>query len=201
MRQNFLTWLIGHEVGHSIRHRGWALSSGKPLHFDLTYDTREQEADLFVTGRLDHNPALNASFAPLLLEFVDQERARILKEKSLYQLTPEERGKRSDAAKSEITLQFNQDTGLFLRALNMLVTLARSDPGALERAELRPVGGHFGFVHSVKSADYVAQLRRTISTLLPSFNRDRVTWIGLATILPMIIFLLWFVSLRADWRH
>jgi hypothetical protein len=81
MRQNFMVWLIGHEIGHAIRHRDWAVSNATPLHFDLSYDWREAEADNFVGEAISKLPPPEAAFAPLLLEYADQEFVRLYNER------------------------------------------------------------------------------------------------------------------------
>jgi hypothetical protein len=152
LRQNFLIWLVGHEVGHAVMHRDWALRHAQSLHFDLAYDRREQEADLFVADRIGAEPALSVNFAPVLLEFVEHEFRRLYEARTglKVDLVP-----RSGQPEVPLELPFDPDAALLLRAFRILSTFVERDPTAMSRAQIRPIGGRFGFAHSLKDQEYV----------------------------------------------
>ncbi|MBY3081847.1 MULTISPECIES: ImmA/IrrE family metallo-endopeptidase [Rhizobium] len=178
MRQNFLIWLIGHEIGHALKHRDWAINSQQPLHFLGRYDPREAEADQFVGETVDRVPALKASFAPLLLEYVDQRFLALYRERegSLDMVVPAQN-------QPERPLQLDRDPQamLLMRALGMITTIVESDPEALGQIYLRPIGSDLGFVNSFKSPDYV------------TFLNSKVLWRGVIS--SSIFMIEWYVVL------
>lgn len=159
LQQNFIFWLIGHEIGHAVRHRDWALISSQPLHFLGRYDPREVEADHFVGEAVDRLPALKASFAPLLLEYADQRFLALYRQRSgpLDMVIPAE-----NQPKTVLKLDADPEAGLLFRALGMITTILARDPQALGQIYLRPIGTSLGFVNSVKSPAYVTFLNSKV---------------------------------------
>lgn len=73
LRSSFLTWFLGHEIGHAVDH-SYQSAIRKSAHFDeIQFDKSELEADLFVAKILSVNPSLAAGFWTGIGEFIEQE--------------------------------------------------------------------------------------------------------------------------------
>ena len=78
MQGCFITWFLGHEIGHAVLHANYVRGSGRNVHFnDPEYDGREREADDFVADRLIDPSRLSSTFLVMLGEFIEQEYRRM----------------------------------------------------------------------------------------------------------------------------
>ena len=73
MKANILTWVLGHEIGHAILHYELVTGGEKSFHFDLGYDTEEEEADTFVAEQSAVTDERAAELLTFLAEFIHQE--------------------------------------------------------------------------------------------------------------------------------
>lgn len=78
---NFVTWILGHEIGHAVNHYDYLMNKvgAEALHFDLTYDEKEEEADYFVAKTILKSEGDASTFKTVLGEFIQQEYRRHFK--------------------------------------------------------------------------------------------------------------------------
>jgi hypothetical protein len=82
LKQSMITWMIGHEIGHAVKHKEVVAGSQQPLHFNLFYNEIEREADDFVADRLARSETLLASSqsGTGISEFIHQQYRILLKQ-------------------------------------------------------------------------------------------------------------------------
>ena len=80
MKGNFLTWLLGHEIGHAVLHYELVIRAGEPFHLDLIYSEEEKAADRFVAEKIVLTKARAAEFHIMIAEFIEQEFRKVYRE-------------------------------------------------------------------------------------------------------------------------
>ena len=158
LKQNFLIWLLGHEIGHAEIHR--ASTDGEALHFDLVYDQREREADDFVVSATHGDNAARAAFPGMLLEFIEQDfQARFTAEHgSPTHLVPA----MNSPPESVVVAAPAHGVPLILRAMRIMDRTLADNADALEQAAYVVVDGRIAYVGSIKSADYYHFLKQKV---------------------------------------
>ncbi|MDS4025788.1 MAG: hypothetical protein RKO25_02165 [Candidatus Contendobacter sp.] len=73
LMSNFMTWVLGHEIGHAINDYEFVTKLNKSLHFDLEYNEKEKAADAFVARAILHSEGDASTFKTMLGEFIQQE--------------------------------------------------------------------------------------------------------------------------------
>lgn len=72
LKGNVITWILGHEIGHAVLHYNLVVEDKEQLHFDLTYDKKE-EADIYVAKKIVLSEGRASEFKTILGEFIHQE--------------------------------------------------------------------------------------------------------------------------------
>lgn len=167
LKQNYLVWLLGHELGHAELHSQAAVPQA--LHFDLRYDDYEREADEFVVRAATGDVAVRAAFPVLLLEFIEQQFQLYFAEQhgSQTKLIPA-----LDLPKAPIVLVAPlQGVPLILRAMRILERTLDADEHALERATYVVLDDKIAYVSSLKSAANYHFLKKKV-VLTPSLTQQ-----------------------------
>lgn len=152
LKQNFLNWLLGHEIGHAVLHSKEINADLNALHFDLVYDGREKEADLFVIRAVGMDSAMEAAFAVILLEYIAQKfhDVYIRQYGTAPLIFPAMK-----TPKESIVLDSSQlDMRLLVRALRVMDEALMQNPKALEQATYSVIDGQLAYVGSYKAVDY-----------------------------------------------
>lgn len=173
LKQNFLTWLLGHEIGHVILHGNKVNSDSRPLHFDFVYDDKEREADAFVVHAVRADNTLQAAFPVILLEFIEQRYHKIYQEQygSSAMVFP---ARNSPAEQISITAT-SYSMPLLVRAMRLMDQSIHDNPKALNQATYSVIDGKLAYVGSYKFTDYYEFLKTRVHILeKPSIQSSRV---------------------------
>ncbi|MFJ4193484.1 ImmA/IrrE family metallo-endopeptidase [Pseudomonas sp. NPDC089534] len=190
LKQNFLTWLLGHEIGHVILHGNKVSSGSRPLHFDFVYDAKEREADAFVVHAVRADNTLQAAFPVILLEFIEQRYHKIYQEQygSSAMVFP---ARNLPAEIISITAT-SYSMPLLVRAMRLMDQSIHDNPKALNQATYSVIDGRLAYVGSYKFTDYYEFLKTRVTILeKPSIQSSKIAiyllTFGVAIALALLI--------------
>lgn len=195
LKQNFLTWVLGHEIGHLILHGNKVNSGSKPLHFDFVYDDKEREADAFVVYAVRADNSLQAAFPVILLEFIEQHYHKIYQEQygSSAMVFP---AKNIPTEQISITAT-SYNMPLLVRAMRLMDQSIHDNPKALNQATYSVVDGKLAYVGSYKFTDYYEFLKTRVHILeKPSIQSSSVALYFLIFGVVIALALLTYSQLR-----
>lgn len=138
MKGSVLAWILGHEIGHAMLHHELVMNECRELHFDLTYNKVEEEADSFVAEQAAKVDGRGAEMATLLGEFIEQEfRRHYLEDANTVSGAEREELRENDfVLKNKIRIEHGKYTvPLLIRALHVKRALLLKAPetGIIER--------------------------------------------------------------------
>jgi len=189
LKQNFLIWLIGHEIGHAILHKTVITRQSEQLHFDLNYDDHEKEADMFVARNVVTSPALGVHFRVLLGEFIQQEF------RSLYRIQhPEESKQLTESEDRRLVLErkiivdySRYSLPVILRAMRLMEVISL-DSATNERAQYGIIEGKVILMDSLGYSYH--QIEGNIDIPAKPFSRNYIKYLILLVVCFTSIFIL-----------
>jgi hypothetical protein len=160
LKQNFLIWLLGHEIGHAVLHSKLVAARSQSFHVDVAYDKREQEADQFVVRAIRSDPVLQATFPIILLEFIEQEFHRLYRDQFGIdqRIIPAKR-----LPGNVIIVQTKTfSVPLLIRAIRIMDATLIDNPKALYQASYGILDDHLSYIGSIKFPEYYFFLRSRV---------------------------------------
>lgn len=174
LKQNFLIWLIGHEIGHAILHKHHVMLEPKDLHFDLNYDDNEKQADSFVANNIVTSPTLGVHFRVLLGEFIQQEFRNLYKAQHPQESTNlSESEDRQLILNKKINVNYSRySVPIILRAVRLMEVISAQNSSIKESAQYGIIDSKIVLMDSLYPVNPYQQIAENI--VIPPRRSSRI---------------------------
>lgn len=195
IRENFIIWILGHEIAHAILHRGQIINEDEnSLHFNLHYNNIERQADSLVTKCVSPNSPLGIRFKLLLGEFIQQEFRRLVLNKNSYRNSDIDAGEDfqiSEKDSLKITIGYSQ-VPIMLRSLRLMNTIYENNIEINSTASYGIIDTNIYIMNSLYSDDHYSKMlsRIFVSEIKSNQSDQRLILICFVIAVGVMVFLL-----------